>query len=198
VLAPLLEQRAEELAAARMRVFFAELRQGLVELTEDLVMSDNFVHAFLATSAAAVRARREEKVRFLAHLLAGATSAMPQYLDDGYEELLDSLQSLSWREIRLLDMLQQGNMAVGTREHAGEFRASFREKVKAQLGIEEAEIIPMVQRLARCGFIQMPSHQADDDAAFGIGGASGMAYGETTPLYSRLTRLVREGAGQRR
>jgi len=50
----------------RLRAFFEELDKGNVALTDEIIKSENFLHAFFATTKASLNTRRKEKIRMFA------------------------------------------------------------------------------------------------------------------------------------
>ena len=57
----------------RLRIFFDELGSGRIELTQNLIASEDFLHCYFATVKAALNSRREEKIRMFARLLKSYT-----------------------------------------------------------------------------------------------------------------------------
>lgn len=141
----------------RLRTFFDELQAERIELTPEIAESEEFLHAFLATTAAARRTRRREKIRYLARVLRSACSEMPRGLGDEYEEILTIVEDLSTRELQILALLAQAERETQFRgdendlERANTIWPTFETRVHSRLGIGPEELAPMLVRLQRSG-----------------------------------------------
>lgn len=171
----------------RLRTFFDELAAGHVELTPDAAESEEFLHAFLATTAAARRTRRREKIRYLAQLLRSTFSEQPPQSIDEYEELLSIVEDLSARELQILALLATAERAAPLRGDENDLgRANaiwpfFEKFVFDQLGISPEELAPMMVRLQRSGcYVEITGGYWDY-----TGGR-----GHLSTLYRRLEQLA--------
>ncbi len=61
--------KIQDIRKERLRTFFDELGSGEIELTNNLIESEDFLHCYFATLRAALNTRRREKVRMFAGLL---------------------------------------------------------------------------------------------------------------------------------
>ena len=140
----------------RLRSFFDELASGKVELTPELVESEDFLHAFSATTHAALNTRRRGKVRVLGRLLKGAFTDRVNDADE-YEELLAIIDDLSFRELTILSVLaEHERRAVHPQmdndlQRANRIWPAFEQEVTKRLGIEAKALAPMLVRLQRTG-----------------------------------------------
>lgn len=90
-----------------MTEFFDELSRGEIELKQELLDNNDFLHCFFATTEAAFKTNRTEKIRFLARLLlAAAVDGRLSDIDE-YEEYLGILDDLSNRELAVLTLLDK-------------------------------------------------------------------------------------------
>ena len=141
----------------RLRTFFDELEAGRVELTPEVAESEEFLHAFLATTAAARRTRRREKIRYLARLRRSTFSDTPPQSGDEYEELLSIVEDLSARELQVLALLAQAERETlfqgdeNDLQRAYKVWPTFETRVQEKLGINPEELAPMLVRLQRSG-----------------------------------------------
>jgi hypothetical protein len=69
-----LQHRADKLKEKRLKIFFDELAIGSVELTQEIIENDDFLHCFFIAAAAATRSRRAEKTKLFAKLLKSSIS----------------------------------------------------------------------------------------------------------------------------
>ena len=53
----LLQKRADEIKSDRLKVFFDELAKGKLELTDELIQTESFLHAYFCTLRAALNCR---------------------------------------------------------------------------------------------------------------------------------------------
>jgi hypothetical protein len=180
------------LRARRRKQFFTALEEGGVQLTPEIVASDDFLHCFAITVAAVDRTRREEKIRMFARLLVAATTqGEPRNIDD-YEELLEILDQLSESEMRVLRALEEYE---ATYYESGRFKGEGRARglllpiAAKHLGndpaqLSDGDLRAMVMRLNRVGLYGL------------FGWREGPAHDcSLTPLYFRLKRLVLDASG---
>jgi len=178
---------AERIKKERAWVFFEELGAGQVALTEELVQSDDFIHALDATMRAAFRTRRAEKIRMFARLLKrGAIDGGAGSADD-YEEMVGLLDELSYREWQAL-LLFQGFLDntpvyLTPLHRATHAWMQFTAELRAQLGVDDSEASSFMNRIARTGL-----YNEIIDSSVGYQGGVGI----TTPRFVRFRRLVED------
>lgn len=148
----------ERIRSERQRELFDALDQGGIELTDELIEQEEFIHAFLATARAADRTRQRQKIRHFAQLLR-ALACRKDGLDvDEHEELLQVLEELSPREFASLVLLRQHEQAVVRKN--GEtlpqwilhFWEGAKHDLEQKLGIPSSELEGLLARLSRTGF----------------------------------------------
>ncbi len=84
-----------KMRAERLDTLFQELQDGERDLTPELIQSEDFLQEFLATTSAALRTKRREKIRWFGRLLLAATGANPGIsLADEHEDYLAILDDL--------------------------------------------------------------------------------------------------------
>lgn len=146
-----------QIEADRLRTFFDELGAGRVPLNDRMIETEDFLHAFFATSNAARRTRQREKIRYLARLLRSTFGRPTPPIIDEYEELLSIVEELSFRELHILSLLDQAEEQTsfsGKEDDLG--RANllwphFEASVEAKLQISPEELAPVLMRLQRSG-----------------------------------------------
>ena len=95
VLTKTLENIQEERAGA----FFDELAAGNIVVDENLLKSEDFLHAYYATTKFALNSRRREKIKMFARLLKSSLTDKEISNIDEYEDFLKILDELSYREL---------------------------------------------------------------------------------------------------
>lgn len=151
----LLMDRVDGIKQRRLKVFFEALKEGKVHLSAELIDSDDFIHCFDATLRAAVRARRDEKIRLFANLLdRGLVQEKTKSIED-YEDLIGVLDDLSYREWQAL-MLLDGYLASAAPhdnplQRVMSFWDEFVRDLEAQIGVDAGEASSFMNRIARTG-----------------------------------------------
>ncbi len=185
----LLQKRADEIKSDRLTVFFDELAQGKRELTEELIHSDNFLHAYFCTLRAAMNSRQHEKIRNFARLLQSSLDPTLQVGEDEHEELLALLEELSVREFAILRDLRATELAhpclEGENElqHAWRYWGSFRKISVETYGIPDESFNAFMARLERTGlYLRITGNYIDYLGDIGT----------TTPLLARVIALLND------
>lgn len=189
---PLLQARAEQIAGDRAHDFFKELTRGGLELTPELIDSDEFLHAYFSTMRAVVHTRRRQKIRYFARLFRSALLGGEFRDSDDYEELLGILDDLSFRELIALAILDRhassGDMTTDTARL--DWRNRIRQDFVAQLGLDEAEIPGFLGRLQRSGLFVIPGFQVSDEGTLDSTTDKLAGLGELTPRFSRFKQHI--------
>jgi len=176
----------ERIRSERQRELFDALDQGGIELTDELIEQEEFIHAFLATARAADRTRQRQKIRLFAQLLRALASRKDGLDVDEHEELLQVLEELSPREFASLVLLRQHEQAVA--RNSGEttpqwiyrFWEDTKDDLEQKLGIPSAELEGFLARLSRTGFYRR-------EIGF-LGEANEI--GCTTPSFARFLSML--------
>ena len=175
----------EHLKAKRLREFFDQLAQGKVLVTEEHVANEEFVHCFIATSKAVTFTNRHEKIAMFARLLESVVKRTNDFSIDEYEEFLNILDELSYREILVLHILDQYS-GTPRENHQNDlqwtctFWDDFVDEIREKLQIHPAQITSILARLARTGCYDIFTGYFDTKGD----------KGQLTPLYYRLKTLV--------
>lgn len=173
----------------RIRVFFDELSEGKIELSNELIMSEDFLHAYFSTLKAAVNSRRHEKIILFAKLLKGsfANDKVPDI--DDFEELLGILDEISYREILSLSFLYDFEVENSCNpiiinqdswDKAKLFWGDFIERLVSRLNISEREVFNFLKRLERTGCYEVFIGMFGNDKNLG----------HLTPLYYRIAEII--------
>ena len=172
----------------RMSNFFDELSRDNVVVDEELLKSHDFLHCYLLTIQLALNTRREEKIRVFARYLKNSLHEPRPSSIDEYEDYLQILDDLSYREMQALSLLDEFSDRPREPENSDlawteSFWNEFEEKMATQLAIPHAELASFMNRIARTGCYEMYTGSYWDYT----GGK-----GKLTPMYVRLTKFVRE------
>lgn len=149
--------KLNEYRAERLRTFFDELESGRIELSRDVIESEDFLHSYFATLRAVLSTRRRQKIRYLARLMKSAFSADRFESVDQYEELLAIVDDLSFRELVALSILAECETATPQEaienelQRANKLWPAFEKKVADRLGISATDLSPLLTRLQRSG-----------------------------------------------
>ena len=129
----------------RLRLFFSELERGGIQLTEELIGKQEFLHCFFSTTRAVVRTTRAEKIALFARALANTTSGQGASSVDEFEEavsILDELSLREWQALVILDELLGSTEPDGNEmERAMSIWPAFLEQVERTLSVPRNEVI---------------------------------------------------------
>ena len=173
----------------RIRVFFDEIASGSIELTPEVIESEEFLHAYFSTLNAVTHTHRKEKIKLFAKLL---TSTLRENLTskiDEYEEFLKILEELSYREFVILTKLESYEDRFPKRsgendlQRVSRFWDDFSTEVKGELQIQSNELDASLTRLNRTG-----CYETFTGAFLSYTGGKG----KLTPIYYRLKSLLVE------
>jgi hypothetical protein len=174
----------------RMYVFADEMLSLNLNPDEEQVKSRDFCEAFGSTASRVLEAKRDEKIRLFAKLFASYVRDNDTTSEafDVFEEDLNILDELEYREFRLLLLLRryeldnppqpEQNQAQRTAPYWGDFQA----EAAAAFQLSVDELNAMLQRVQRTGLYQPVTGTYWDY----LGNR-----GFLTPLFERL--LVRVG-----
>jgi len=152
----------------RAKTFFDELGAGNIELTKEVIDSEDFLNCYFSTVKAALNTRRREKIRVFCQLLKGALASNIVNDVDEYEEFLSVLDELSFREFRIVSALEeheakypllQGDEKRTLAEDISieaydEAWKEFKEWLYTQLNIPKDEADSILRRLGRTGLVK--------------------------------------------
>jgi hypothetical protein len=183
----LLQKRADEIKSDRLKVFFDELAQGKRELTDELIQSDSFLHAYFCTLRAAMNSRQHEKIQNFARLLDSSLDPALHVSEDEHEELLTLLEEITLREFAVLRDLRNRELAHPRRErenalqHARRYWKDFRSATVEAYGVPDESFNAFMARLERTGlYLRITGNYLDYAGDVGA----------TTPLLARVIALV--------
>lgn len=170
----------------RSRAFFDELTNTTRPLEPAMLESEDFLHCYFSTVRYALKSRRREKIQMFARLLrASLGQAGPQGVDE-YEEFLEILDDLKFRELQALAIMDSfsdrpRNQDQNDLQWTNTFWNEFEGRVVGELGIPRDEVSDFMNRISRTACYEMFTGGHIDYT----GGK-----GKPTPTYRRLKRFI--------
>lgn len=190
----------ENIREERAREFFDELAKGTVSLTQEIIESEDFLHAYFSTAKAALNTRRREKIRYFARLLTSSINSSEISTIDEYEEYLNILDEISFRELGILVVLSRYEKdcphKAGEDEYDRRVRFwnQFSAEVCTRFSITSGEFSSVLTRLNRTG-IYVTSARYRYKSATEMSLSSGRT-GKLTPSYTKLEKMIRPEEGE--
>lgn len=183
----LLQKRANEIKNDRLKVFFDELALGKLELTDELIETEDFLHSYFCTLRAVFNSRQREKIKLFAHLLDSSVQPTLQVSSDEHEELLSILEEISLREFATLNDLRNRELTHSRQQdhndlqHALRYWEEFRLTTIMNFCAPPEHFNAFMARLERTGlYLRITGGYLSYSGDIGT----------TTPLLSRLVQLV--------
>jgi hypothetical protein len=181
-----LTKTLEKIREDRTATFFDELANGNVIVNEELLKSEDFLHAFFSTTKYALNSRRQEKIKMFARLLKNSATNEDLSKIDEYEDFLEILDELSYRELLGLKILDEYSSTPRTAEQndlmwANQFWDEFEQRLSSELSISNNQIADFMNRVARTGCYEMFTGTFFDYT----GGK-----GKLTPTYHQLQKYI--------
>ena len=180
--------KIEKIHTKKARVFFDELENGTVQLTQEMIESEDFLHCYFSTFKAALNSHRREKICYFARLLTSSITLSEISTIDEYEEYLSILDDLSFRELKLLIVLSRYEKEFFLQgdknplQRANRFWEQFSLEVCSKFSISDGELDGMLARLNRTGL-----YKTIIGTYVGYNGGRG----ELTPMYAKLEEMIR-------
>jgi hypothetical protein len=174
----------------RAREFFDELDKEGAVLTPAVTESEDFIHCFVITSKAALNTRRREKIRLFARLLISSVSAKPPRDTDDYEDLVQTLDELTyteWEALLILDKYSElrREPKQNDLQWSLTFWKNFEIEIKTRLNVRGDEFIFFMNRISRTGlYDQIVGGYLDYTGGVGV----------LTPKVFRLKHYIAEKA----
>ena len=178
----------EKIQKERTMAFFDELAKGDVIVDEELLKSEDFLHAYFATTKYALNTRRREKIEMFARLLKNSITEKDISSIDEYEDLLKVLDELSYRELLALRILDEYSSITRLKgqndlQWTNQFWDKFEEDITNELKIPKDQIASFMDKIARTGCYEMFTGAYWDYT----GGK-----GKLTSMYWRLKKFIED------
>ncbi|MGZ6555179.1 MAG: hypothetical protein ACXVDV_21560, partial [Bacteroidia bacterium] len=183
--------------AARLKTFFDALNKGDLELSENIIATNDFLYSYFSTFNYVVRTRTDEKVKRFANILLNVAAGNITFEEsDDYTSVLNELSD---REFAILSLKYQYESRFLPEVGETEYRSngevlnpkqvtalywdSFKEEVIEKIGVEASEFNSILVRIQRTGCYSI--HKGYFDSSF-------EEDGNTTPLFKKLYTLVED------
>jgi len=161
-----LKSKIETIRNNRNKIFFDELSNGKIKLTEEMLLNDDFLHSFFSTYSYAKNSRRNEKIKWFAKLLR--TGIIEKNIDfDVYDEYLRVLDNLSIRDMYILRkiesfekkfnnsrVLKQGQKFPDPFDIMPDWHCEVMDSIVDEFSISEEEFKGFIQRLISFGLFE--------------------------------------------
>ena len=175
----------------RSRAFFDELASTSTPLDPAMLESEDFLHCYFSTARYALNSRRREKIQMFARLLKTSLSAKGPRDVDEYEELLEILDDLTFRELQALAIMDSFSNRPRTPDQndlqwTNTFWKEFEDRIVLDLGVPRDEVADFMNRISRTACYEMFTGGYMDYT----GGK-----GKVTPTYRRLKRFISAEGG---
>jgi hypothetical protein len=170
----------------RSHAFFDELAKTSKALEPAMLESEDFLHRYFATARYALNSRRREKIVMFARLLkASLGDAGPRDMDE-YKEFLQTLDDLTYRELRALAIMdsfsdRQRTTNQNDLQWTNTFWDEFVDRIILELSVPKDEVSDFMNRISRTACYEMFTGGYMDYT----GGK-----GKLTPTYRRLKRFI--------
>jgi len=183
--------KAKELATARMRSFYNELNDGEIELTDELINNDSFLHSYFAVVNYVIRSKDDKKAARFAKIIKSLYKS-DIYIDQ-FEDYTSIFNELSDREFIILCIKREYELRANSVNETNEnnpkspfaitssYWEEFIKEVQGTLHIEEKELEALLIRLQRtgCYMIHVGYWDIKNDGN-----------GDTTLLFQKLHKIV--------
>jgi len=149
-------ERVKDIRLERSKTFFDELQKKEIQLSEGVIKSEDFLHKFFITFRAAINTRQREKIEMFARLLNSSFENNPIEQVNIYEDYLNILDELSYREIQALVLLDSFYTVPreddeNNNQWVNKYWEEFKDKLQEKINIEEENINDFMIRLSRSG-----------------------------------------------
>lgn len=170
----------------RSRIFFDELASTSTPLDPAMLESEDFLHCYFSTVRYALNSRRREKIQMFARLLKASLGEKGSRYVDEYEELLEILDDLTFRELQALAIIDSFSNRPRTPDQndlqwTNTFWKEFEDRIVSDLGVPRDGVADFMNRISRTACYEMFTG--------GYKGYTG-GKGKVTLTYQRLKRII--------
>ncbi|GAA0106651.1 hypothetical protein UT300013_32750 [Paraclostridium sordellii] len=171
----------------RMKVFFDELESGNINLSEEIIKSDDFLHKYMITRNVVTKTNRKEKIKIFAMLFKSSINNEGDFTVELYEEYLNILDELYYREFYILSKLYkfENKYPLEPNEdglkRCTKFWNEFLNEINHELDIDKDEIDAILTRMTRTG-----CYKEFTGAYWDYTGGQG----KLTPIFNKIQELI--------
>lgn len=152
----ILNTYVNNLRAEKIRTFFEELNKGELELTEDVIKNNDFLHSYFSTINYVLRNRSDLKIVAFAKILKSLYHHNISI--DEFEDYVKIFDELSEREFLILSIKHNFEKHAATLQNewnpaqrTSSYWKDFKKEIKEKLSIDTAELNAMLIRIQRTG-----------------------------------------------
>jgi hypothetical protein len=186
--------KVKEMQASRIRSFYNELNNGEIELNEDIIENDTFLHSYFSVLNYVARSKDDEKASRFAKIIK---NLYRKEIDlDQFEDYISIFNELSDREFAILCIkMEYEKQAVPDEAIFGLDKPSnpyqktsaywkdFEKEVVIKLKIEKEELNASLFRLQRTGCYMIHTGYLD---------MKNNGCGDTTIIFKKLYKIIKE------
>lgn len=196
-----LTETIDGIRTKRAKIFFDELSKGKIELTEEVIRNEEFLHLYFTTYRAAANTYRKEKIELFARLFKNGTVNRDLKNVEEIEDYIKILESLSYTDIvilREIELFEEKFSNSRGKEVNKEFVEPFDvlpdwhtylfERIE-ELGLTQEEFVLRLYRLQSLGLFEKAIEIGDNKVSkFDTSDFTG----RLTPLFHKLFELIKE------
>ncbi len=168
-----LKETIDKIQKERLETFFNQLENGQIELTDDVIKSEDFLHNYFSTIRIVLNTRRRKKIALIGNLFNSAIrKGIINSPDESYEKYLKILDELSFFELEILKILKnlednkttfkKGDNKWSKLETNQEIWKEFENIMADQFKIERDALDESLIRIERTGCLYLPRISAHD------------------------------------
>ncbi|MEX0649000.1 MAG: hypothetical protein WEA56_01480 [Balneolaceae bacterium] len=152
--------RVKEIRVKRSKTFFDQLQNYKIELTQEIIESEDFLHKFIISYKAAINSRQREKIRMFARIFNSSLEKNKIKEVNIFEDYLQILDELSYREIQTLIIYDSffsipRKQSENDLKHIDKIWLDFEKLASKELNIPEEEVNDYMQKISRTGCYNM-------------------------------------------
>jgi hypothetical protein len=177
--------RIDKYKARKLKIFFDELNDGKVTLTEDIIDDNDFLHAYFTTVNYSLRARSDQKIKRFAMILKNLYKKDIDF--DTFEDLISIFNDLSDREFKILaiklsfEEVLKNDDVLYQMENNMSYWNEFKELAMKETGLTPDELNPILLRIQRTGcYLKLNNYLGDSTDETGV----------TTTLFKKIHSIV--------
>ena len=182
-----------KMVASRLRTFYEELNNGEVELTDEIIQKEDFLHSYFSVVNYVARSKNDEKSKRFAKIIKGLYRGD---LDaNEFEDYTSIFDELSEREFIILCIKSEFEKLVvhdspifanhdtlDPYPKTNSYWAEFTKEIKKTLDIDKDILSSILIRLQRTGCYKI--HFGQYEGEDGIG--------DTTVIFKKLYEIVKD------
>ena len=188
----------EDIRIKRTQIFFDELSKGNIELTNEAINNEEFLHSYFSTRKAAANTYRKEKIETFARLFKNSIIENKVEETEEYEDYLKIVEQLSYKDMQLLIEVKNFEIAYPDKR-AKEQNVGFVEpmdvlpnwheemfEIMARVNLSEPDFKLKLYRLQSMGLFERSIAVKNEYSVIG----NPDFVGRLTPIANKLFELI--------